>query len=115
MKKLTIGVVGAGIYGNYHIHTYCCDKNVERVVFCDLNEERRIATADKYQITGYKTVKEMIAQEQLDAISIATPDPYHFEPAKDAMEAGIKYLFIEKPLATSVKECEELIALAEKH
>ena len=103
MKKLTIGVVGAGIYGNYHIHTYCCDKNVERVVFCDLNEERRIATADKYQITGYKTVKEMIAQEQLDAISIATPDPYHFEPAKDAMEAGIKYLFIEKPLATSVK------------
>ena len=57
MKKLTSGVVGAGIYGNYHIHTYCCDKNVERVVFCDLNEERRIATADKYQITGYKTVK----------------------------------------------------------
>ena len=73
MKKLTIGVVGAGIYGNYHIHTYCCDKNVERVVFCDLNEERRIATADKYQITGYKTVKEMIAQEQLDAIILNQP------------------------------------------
>ena len=44
MKKIKIGVVGAGIYGNYHIHTYTCDPHVEKVVFCDLNEERRAAT-----------------------------------------------------------------------
>ena len=41
MKKVNIGVVGAGIYGNYHIRTYSCDPHVETVVFCDLNEERR--------------------------------------------------------------------------
>lgn len=115
MKKLTIGVVGAGIYGNYHIHTFACDPNVERVVFCDLNEERRQATAAKYKIDGYAGVKEMIASEKLDAISIATPDPYHFEPAKDAIEAGIKYLLIEKPLATNIEECERLIKLAEEN
>ena len=40
MKKVNIGVVGAGIYGNYHIRTYSCDPHVETVVFCDLNEER---------------------------------------------------------------------------
>lgn len=115
MKKLTIGVVGAGIYGNYHIHTYSCDPNVEKVVFCDLNEERRKATAEKYKVDGYASVKEMIASEKLDAVSIATPDPYHFEPAKDAIEAGIKYLLIEKPLATNVEECEKLMELAEKN
>lgn len=114
-EKITIGVVGAGIYGNYHIHTYSCHPNVEKVVFCDLNEERRTTTSDKYKVKGYASVKEMIAGEELDAISIATPDPYHFEPAKDAIEAGIKYLMIEKPLATSTKECEELISLAKKN
>lgn len=115
MKKITIGVVGAGIYGNYHIHTYVCDSNVERVVFCDLDETRRVATAAKYHVTGYASVHEMIAAEALDAISIATPDPYHFEPAKEAMEAGIKYLLIEKPLATTLEECETLVALAKQH
>ena len=44
MKKVNIGVVGAGIYGNYHIRTYSCDPHVETVVFCDLNEECRAAT-----------------------------------------------------------------------
>lgn len=115
MKKIKIGVVGAGIYGNYHIHTYTCDPHVEKVVFCDLNEERRAATAQRYHVTGYASVKEMIQAEALDAVSIATPDPYHFEPAKDAMEAGIKYLMIEKPLATTVEECEQLIAMAEAY
>ncbi|EDP11695.1 Gfo/Idh/MocA family protein [Amedibacillus dolichus] len=115
MKKITVGVVGAGIYGNYHIHTFICDPNVERVVFCDLNEERRCATSKKYNVTGYATVKEMIHAEKLDAVSIATPDPYHFEPAKDAIEAGIKYLLIEKPLATTIEECEEILRLAERH
>lgn len=114
-KRVKIGVVGAGIYGNYHIHTYACDSNVEKVVFCDLNEERRLATAEKFHVTGYATVKEMIDKEELDAVSIATPDPYHFQPVKEAIEAGIKYLLIEKPLATSVKECEEIIAMAKEY
>lgn len=115
MSKIKIGVVGAGIYGNYHIHTYTCDKNVEKVVFCDLNEERKKATAEKYNVTGYSTVKEMIQNEELDAISIATPDPYHFEPLKDAIEAGIKNILVEKPLATSVEECEEIVHLAKEN
>lgn len=115
MKKIKIGVVGAGIYGNYHIHTFVCDPNVERVVFCELNDERRKATESKFDVIGYSNVKDMIREEALDAVSIATPDPYHFEPAKEAMEAGIKYLLIEKPLATTVEECEALIQLAEKN
>ena len=49
MKKVNIGVVGAGIYGNYHIRTYSCDPHVETVVFCDLNEEPRAATQNRYQ------------------------------------------------------------------
>ena len=75
MNKVRVGVVGAGIYGNYHIHTYVCDPNVEKVVFCDLNAKRREETAAKFGIAGYASVKEMLAAEELDAVSVATPDP----------------------------------------
>lgn len=115
MNKVKVGVVGAGIYGNYHIRTYICDPNVEKVVFCDLNPERRHTAAEKYGIKGYATVKEMVQAEKLDAVSVATSDPYHFEPCKDAIESGVKYLFIEKPMALTVKECEEIISLADHY
>lgn len=115
MDKVKVGVVGAGIYGNYHIHTFVCDPHVEKVVFCDLDEERREKAAEKYGITGYASVKEMVEVERLDAVTIATSDPYHFQPARDAIEAGVKYLLIEKPLATTVEECEEIVRLAEEN
>ena len=115
MNKVKIGVVGAGIYGTYHIRTYKCDPNVEKVVFCDLNEERKRIAEEKFGVKGYTSIKEMIETEKLDAVSIATSDPYHFEPCKDAIESGIKYLLIEKPMALTVKECEEIIELAEKN
>lgn len=115
MRKIKIGVIGAGIYGNYHIHTFVCDPWVEKVVICDLNQQRREETEKKYGVEGYATVKDMLSNETLDAVSITTPDPYHFEPAKDAIESGVKNILIEKPLATTVQECEKLIELAEKY
>ena len=72
MNKVKIGVVGAGIYGSYHIRTYKCHPYVEKVVFCDLNEERKKIAEEKYGVKGYTTVKEMILAEQLDAVSLAT-------------------------------------------
>lgn len=111
-NKINIGVVGAGIYGHYHINTYTTDNNVNKVVFCDTNEERLQATEKEYNIKGYPSVKEMIKNEELDAVSIATPDPYHYEPMKDAILGGIKNILVEKPLATTVEEAEELVKLA---
>ena len=56
MDKVKIGVVGAGIYGTYHIRTYKCDPNVEKVVFCDLNEERKRIAEEKF---GVKLEREV--------------------------------------------------------
>ncbi|WP_040982396.1 Gfo/Idh/MocA family protein [Oceanobacillus jeddahense] len=114
MKKVSIGVVGAGIYGNYHLNIYTSDKNVENVVVCELNERRKQQAEDKYGIKGYSSVDSMLQNEQLDAVSIATSDPYHFDTAMDAMNHGIKYLFIEKPLATTLDESYQIVQLAEE-
>ena len=112
---LTIGVIGAGIYGTYHIRTNMKDPNIEKVIVCDLNEERLKVAEDSYGITGYTNMGEMLEKESIDAISIATSDPYHFAPLKEAIEAGIKNIFVEKPLATTVDEAEEIVRLAKKH
>lgn len=112
---LKIGVVGAGIYGTYHIRTYLKEPMVERVVICDLDEKRLKEAENTYDIVGYKDIKEMIEKEALDAISIATSDPYHFIPLKEAIEAGVKNILVEKPLATSVEEAEQIIRLAEDY
>ncbi|GAA0107902.1 MULTISPECIES: Gfo/Idh/MocA family protein [Clostridium] len=113
MAKLKSGVVGAGIYGLHHVKTYLFNDDIEKVVFCDLNKDLREKVEKEYNIKGYESVSDMLDNEDLDIVSIATPDPYHFEPAKLVIERGIDVL-IEKPLATSVEECEELVRLAKE-
>jgi predicted dehydrogenase len=57
---------------------------------------------------------DLVDNKDIDAIFIVTPVRFHFEMARKSLQAN-KHTFIEKPMALSAKECEELIALAEKH
>ena len=82
MAKLKSGVVGAGIYGLHHVKTYLFNDDIEKVVFCDLNKDLREKVEKEYNIKGYESVSDMLDNEDLDIVYIATPDPYHFEPAK---------------------------------
>lgn len=115
MKKLTIGVVGAGIYGEYHVRTFINNPDVERVVVCDRNPDILQKVKDLYGLTGYAQVSEMIASENLDGVSICTPDPYHFEPLKSVIEGGVKKILCEKPLATTKHEIDEIVNLAKTY
>lgn len=110
---LKAGVIGAGIYGIHHIKTYLLNKNIDKVVFCDLNKEIRDKIEENYGIKGYETVSEMIKNEKLNIVSITTPDPYHFEPAMQVIEKGIDIL-IEKPLSTDINECRKLLEKAKE-
>jgi predicted dehydrogenase len=59
------------------------------------------------------TLEDLVNNNDVDAVAIATPVRFHFEMAKAALLAG-KHTFIEKPMATSTQECKELIDLAQK-
>ena len=81
---------------------------------CDVSEERLRHLQGLYPgIHAEKKYEQMLADEQLDAVVIATSVKYHFPMAKASLTAG-KHTFIEKPLASSVEQCEELVALAKK-
>lgn len=114
MNKLKVAVVGAGIYGKHHINAYLHNPDVELVAVCDNNTERCHAAADELGIAGYASLPALLDEQQVDVISVATSDPFHKEPALQAIAHG-KHVLIEKPLATSVADCEAIIAAAREH
>jgi predicted dehydrogenase len=97
-------------------------RNVARVVgeladlawICDTNEELQAQYAARYpqaRVTG--AFEDLLADDTVDAVVIATPVPTHHALAKQALEAG-KHVFVEKPPAMRGAEMEELVALAEQ-
>ena len=113
-KVVKVGVVGCGYWGPNLIRNLRQSPDCSLKVICDKSEQRLkhmrklhhdIATTNDYQ--------ELLQDAELDAIVVATPVRFHFEMAKAALMAG-KHVFVEKPLARTVAEAEELVALAEQ-
>ena len=106
-----IGVVGLNYWGRNLARVF--DDEADLAWLCDASETLREEFARRYpnaRLTG--DFAEMIADDDLDAVVVATPVPTHFPLAKAALEAG-KHVFVEKPPAMRVAEMEELIAIAE--
>ena len=114
MKELNVAVVGAGIYGINHVNAYTWNPNTNLVAVCDLNKEITDKIAQEYNVKTYNDVNEMLDQEEIDAVSIATPDAFHMEPALAAIRHG-KPILVEKPLATSSEDAKKIIDEAEKY
>jgi predicted dehydrogenase len=111
-KPLNIGVVGLGYWGpnlarNFNALPNCILKTV-----CDLSEDRLKHITSLYpQAKGESDFDNLLQDPDLDAIVIATAVKFHHPLAKAALLAG-KHVFIEKPLASSTEQSEELVAIA---
>jgi predicted dehydrogenase len=109
-----IGLVGLGYWGPNYARVVtelrdgelaaACDTSADAVAFLDVRYPRVRTATD---------ASELIASPDLDAIIVATPPSTHFALTEAALEAG-KHVLCEKPLAMTVGECDELIALAER-
>ena len=81
---------------------------------CDLSPDLLAEHAARYPgARGTSDFEELLADPELDAVTIATPVVTHYDLAKQALQAG-KHVFVEKPPAQSSAEAEELLALAEE-
>ncbi len=111
-KPLNVGVVGLGYWGpnlarNFHSLGDCHLKTV-----CDLREERLTHLKGLYpNVQGESDFENLLRDPDLDAIVIATAVHTHFPLAKASLLAG-KHTLIEKPLASSSAQCEELVSIA---
>jgi predicted dehydrogenase len=112
MKKLRLGVVGAGYVGDLHAQKYASMEYVELVGVADINFKRAQEVARKYNTKAYPGHSEFLPF--LDGVSLAVPTASHFEIGYDILNHGV-HLLIEKPITLKVKDAERLIQSAKKN
>jgi predicted dehydrogenase len=114
MDRLRIGVIGLGWFGEIHCDAIIGIPNLELAALCTRTESRLGALATKFGVRKtYTDYGEMLADPDVDAVSIVTMWDQHTAPAVAALEAG-KHVFLEKPMASTVADCLTIIAAAEK-
>jgi len=130
MDKIKIGIIGVGGMGKIHAGAYMNNPNAEVVAACEKNKERlndfvnckweKVEYEDalagfkpKYRIKkAYTDYREMAQDKEIDAVSVCTPNVFHFPIAKEMMANG-KNVLVEKPMGVDVTECEGLTEIAE--
>ncbi|WDH82093.1 Gfo/Idh/MocA family protein [Paenibacillus urinalis] len=115
MTKIKVAVFGCGaIAERRHIPEYAANEQVELVAFADPIIERAEKMAETYGGKGYASYEELLANEEVDAVSVCTPNYLHASMAIAAANAG-KHVLVEKPMACTAEEGEQMIEAAKKN
>ncbi len=114
VKKLGIGIVGLRMgYGHFQ---QCKDlPDADLVAVCDIDAELVEKTQKEFEMPVATTdFDELVASDEVDIVSVTTPDYLHMEQTIKAFEAG-KHVLVEKPMACTIEECQEMVDAARKH
>ncbi|QHI70269.1 Gfo/Idh/MocA family protein [Tichowtungia aerotolerans] len=112
--EINVGVVGCGYWGPNLIRNFASLKGCKLKSVCDQDESRLDLIASRHPgIETFTRFDVFLDDEDLDAVVIAVPVRFHFNLAFHSLKAG-KHVFIEKPMAASVEECNALIELADE-
>jgi predicted dehydrogenase len=107
MRRLKAGVIGLGI-GEQHVLGYLKADSVDVAALCDIDETKRASARQKYQQCKiYTSAEELIADPEIDVVSVASYDQDHAKQVIMAIQAG-KHVFAEKPLCLNEIELEEI-------
>src|ERR1041384_2573708 len=113
-KRLRFGIVGAAAQvGESHIEAATACHHGELVAVTDLNLEKCKAIAKKTGAKLFRSFDAMVQSDLIDTVCIATPHPLHHDMAIAAMRAG-KHVITEKPIAVTVREADEMTAVADE-
>ena len=108
MSKVKVGVIGCGSIARYrHLPEYHTHPNVEIIAVCDVALERAQSVAQTYGAKAYTDYIELINDEEINAVSICTPNVFHAPMSIAALQAG-KHVLCEKPMATTIEEAERM-------
>ena len=110
MDTIRVGVIGVGRMGQRHCRVYSNMRKVQLTGICDENQPVGKRIADQYEIPFYASIQELL--DHVDAVSLATPTPLHYEHAMQCVERGI-HVLIEKPIAETIEQAEVLAKTAE--
>ena len=112
---INIGIIGCGKIAQVrHIPEYAENPDVKLAAFFSPNRARAQEQADKYGGKVYDTAEELLADPEIDAVSICAANYAHAELSIQALNAG-KHVLCEKPMATTLADCEAMVECAKKN
>lgn len=109
---MKVGIIGLGYWGPNLVRNFLTQNDVEKVVACDVREDRLKSISQKFPNVALSKNCEETLKGDCDLIVIATPVATHYPIARKALENN-KHIWVEKPFTASVAEAEELIEIAE--
>jgi predicted dehydrogenase len=111
-RRLPVGVIGVGALGRHHARHLARLGEVRLVGVCDIDAARAADIAAELGTTAFVDVDQLLAR--VEAVTVAVPTPAHAEVGLRALEMGVPVL-MEKPLAGTLREADQLIAAADRH
>ena len=111
-RRLPMGVIGVGALGRHHARHLARLGEVRLVGVCDIDAARAADIAAELGTTAFVDMDQLLAR--VEAVTVAVPTPAHAEVGLRALELGVPVL-MEKPLAGTLREADQLIAAADHH
>ena len=113
MDKVRWAVIGVGRFGTIHARVLSTLPGSELVALCTRSEQRLAEAASEFNVARtYVDYKHLLADPQIDAVSIVTHWQQHYEIAAAALDSG-KHVLLEKPMAANLDQCRDLIQKSE--
>lgn len=114
MRKLGLGQVGVGKWGQFMVTTWNAHERAAVLAVCDRDGDVARAVAKKLGVPAYyDNLEDFLRHPGLEAVGVATPDCDHCTPVVRALESG-KHVIVQKPMATNVEDCRAMLAAQEK-
>jgi predicted dehydrogenase len=120
-NRIVVGCIGNGIRGGHHLSAFLDEADVQVAAVCDVKSTAREAARNQANrhygnesCAGYNHFQELLARDDIDAVSIATNDHWHVLHAVAAVRAG-KDIYVEKPLGMTLDELKVLRSAVKQH
>ncbi len=110
MNIIRVGVIGVGVMGERHCRFYSSLRNVELIGLADWNADRGRAVAADYETQYFEDYRRLLAE--VDAVSIVTTTPAHFDLAMEALD-NKTHVLVEKPLTETLQQGQQLVDKAQ--
>lgn len=111
-----IAVIGTGYWGRNHVRAFNELRGegiIDELEICEVDKKKAKEFSNIFHISHTSDYNDLLKDDDLSGVTIATPTPTHFELAKKFMEAG-KDVLVEKPMTTNSKDAQKLIDIADK-
>ena len=111
MDKVRIGIIGGGMMGSQHGHNLLKNADAELLAIADPQEQQvqRFSEQEGVSVRYYRDYEQLLKQDDIDAVIIASPNAMHAEQTIAAAQAG-KHIYCEKPMAITLDDCKKMVA-----